>query len=66
MNQTIPIQKKSDYDIKISNSVAELLLKLHQAKITDIINQTEDINVIYKMTELLKKYFKLHLNSSLI
>lgn len=58
--------RESAYGVLIDSSVAELMLRLYQSRISDIITQSADRSAISKSREILKKYYKLHLNTPLI
>jgi len=58
--------RESAYGVLIDRSVAELMLRLYQSRISDIIMQSADRSAISKSREILKKYYKLHLNTPLI
>jgi len=58
--------RESAYGVLIDRSVAELMLRLYQSRISDITMQSADRSAISKSREILKKYYKLHLNTPLI
>lgn len=58
--------RESAYGVLIDRSVAELMLQLHQSKLSGIILQSAPKSAISKSRELLRKYYKLHLNTILI
>lgn len=65
-NGTVTVDKLSDYSIQICNATAELFINLYQTKFIDIIKQKAEKTILRKSSNLLKKYFKMHLNYTII
>lgn len=65
-NGTVSIDKLSDYSKQLSKAAADLLINLYQFKLIDIIKQKADKTALDKVAELLKSYFKIHLNFTLM